>query len=61
MRCLQLMEPVMLRAEVVHGFGRGSKQLGFPTANLRIRFDKEKERSQLTLDENTVPVASGLP
>jgi FAD synthase len=27
-------ESVILRGKVVHGFGRGSKQLGFPTANL---------------------------
>ena len=27
-------EVVIVRGKVVHGFGRGSKQLGFPTANL---------------------------
>ena len=27
-------EAVIVRGTVVHGFGRGSKQLGFPTANL---------------------------
>ncbi len=26
--------PLMLEGPVVEGFGRGSKQLGFPTANL---------------------------
>ena len=41
--CLQLPEgylfqesPVRLKSTVVHGFKRGSKQLGFPTANLHV-------------------------
>ena len=29
-----LEEPMLLKGPVVHGFGRGSKQLGIPTANL---------------------------
>lgn len=29
-------EPIVLRAEVVHGFKRGSKELGIPTANLNM-------------------------
>lgn len=29
-------EPVVLHAEVVHGFKRGSKELGIPTANLNM-------------------------
>ena len=33
-----LSEPIRLRAEVVHGFGRGSKLLGFPTANMKVRW-----------------------
>jgi riboflavin kinase len=28
--------PVILEAEVIHGFKRGSKELGFPTANLSM-------------------------
>ena len=28
------VEPVVLVAKVVHGFGRGSKELGIPTANM---------------------------
>ena len=38
-RHLARIEPVRLRARVVHGFGRGSKQLGFPTANMQVRWD----------------------
>ena len=29
-----LSEPFHVRAEVIHGFGRGSRELGIPTANL---------------------------
>lgn len=29
-----LEKPLVFRGTVVHGFGRGSKQLGIPTANL---------------------------
>lgn len=29
-----------LRGPVVHGFGRGSRDLGFPTANLEIKYDE---------------------
>lgn len=36
-RELSLIAPVRLRGKVVHGFGRGSKELGFPTANIEIR------------------------
>eukprot|EP00746_Dinoflagellata_sp_MGD_P009706 gnl/MRDRNA2_/MRDRNA2_119815_c0_seq1.p1 gnl/MRDRNA2_/MRDRNA2_119815_c0~~gnl/MRDRNA2_/MRDRNA2_119815_c0_seq1.p1 ORF type:complete len:196 (-),score=38.13 gnl/MRDRNA2_/MRDRNA2_119815_c0_seq1:177-764(-) len=32
-----------LAAEVVHGFGRGSKTLGFPTANMKVCWDKKPE------------------
>eukprot|EP00490_Sorites_sp_Unknown_P018064 CAMPEP_0114638290 /NCGR_PEP_ID=MMETSP0191-20121206/542_1 /TAXON_ID=126664 /ORGANISM="Sorites sp." /LENGTH=189 /DNA_ID=CAMNT_0001850049 /DNA_START=70 /DNA_END=639 /DNA_ORIENTATION=+ len=35
-----------LCAKVVHGFGRGSKLLGFPTANMEIRWDLEPEKLQ---------------
>ena len=31
-----LAAPVLLRGPVVKGFGRGSKELGIPTANLDI-------------------------
>jgi len=30
-----LSPPLHVRAEVVHGFGRGAKELGWPTANLK--------------------------
>lgn len=36
-----------LRAQVVHGFGRGSKVLGFPTANMEVKWDKEDDPSSL--------------
>lgn len=29
-------KPIVLNAEVVHGFNRGSKELGIPTANLSM-------------------------
>lgn len=29
-------EPMVLQAEIVHGFQRGSKELGIPTANLSM-------------------------
>ena len=29
---------MIVKGEVVHGFGRGSKLLGFPTANLSLNF-----------------------
>merc|ERR1712110_1269029 len=32
-----------LAAEVVNGFGRGSKMLGFPTANMKVSWDKQVE------------------
>lgn len=47
-----MIEPIRLRAEVIHGFGRGSTQLGFPTANLQIRWDAEA--ANLTEEESNV-------
>lgn len=32
----QLAQPLVLNAEVIHGFKRGSKELGIPTANLNM-------------------------
>lgn len=48
-RSLKLLEsPARLGGQVVHGFGRGSSQLGFPTANLEIRWDATgEERTKL--------------
>jgi riboflavin kinase len=34
--------PIILNSFVVHGFGRGSKELGIPTANLEIEQLGEK-------------------
>ncbi|KPI86087.1 riboflavin kinase/fmn adenylyltransferase-like protein [Leptomonas seymouri] len=33
---MSTMKPWFLRGEVIHGFGRGGSQLGFPTANLKL-------------------------
>mmetsp|Transcript_119908 Transcript_119908/g.334530 ORF Transcript_119908/g.334530 Transcript_119908/m.334530 type:complete len:210 (-) Transcript_119908:55-684(-) len=43
-----------LRAKVVHGFGRGSKVLGFPTANMEVRWDKEQEPEALQPQEREI-------
>jgi len=53
---LKLSPVARLAATVVRGFGRGSSQLGFPTANLAIRWDAEKnqQRDSLQADEETV-------
>ena len=51
-RQLSVIAPVRLRGKVVHGYGRGSKQLGFPTANLEIHWDADA--SQLSQEELTV-------
>lgn len=37
--------PILLEAEVVHGFKRGSKELGIPTANLSMQELGEKGSS----------------
>ena len=50
-RQLSFITPVRLRAKVVHGYGRGSKQLGFPTANLEIRWDGDASSPKTTLSE----------
>merc|ERR1711865_138556 len=52
-RSLRVIEPIRLRAEVIHGFGRGSTQLGFPTANLRVRWDTDSGET-LTAEEASV-------
>ena len=41
----KIFTPVYLTGMVVHGFGRGSKELGIPTANL----DKEAVLSSVQL------------
>lgn len=54
-RSLKILEaPVRLCGRVVHGFGRGSSQLGFPTANLAIRWDAVDNRDILSGDERAV-------
>jgi len=40
-RTIQTIDPVHLKAEVIKGFGRGAKMLGFPTANMRIPWDTD--------------------
>jgi riboflavin kinase / FMN hydrolase len=39
------MEPLLLEGTVVKGFGRGSKQLGVPTANVEMT-EQNKEKTQ---------------
>ena len=46
-RELEKIPPLRLSSTVVRGFGRGSSQLGFPTANLAIRWDKRDDPSSL--------------
>jgi len=49
------LEPMpRLRAKVAHGFGRGSKVLGFPTANMEVRWDQEDNPDALAPDEQQV-------
>ncbi|CAE8707691.1 unnamed protein product, partial [Polarella glacialis] len=50
-----VLEPMpRLRATVVHGFGRGSKLLGFPTANMEVRWEKEGEKESLKPEEQAM-------
>mmetsp|Transcript_14925 Transcript_14925/g.26158 ORF Transcript_14925/g.26158 Transcript_14925/m.26158 type:complete len:186 (+) Transcript_14925:56-613(+) len=53
-RMRKVMEPMpRLKASVVHGFGRGSKMLGFPTANMDVRWEaaeKLNEQEETILD-----------
>lgn len=53
-----LSPPVLLRSKVIHGFGRGSKLLGFPTANMEIKWEPaatEMETAvELSADEAAV-------
>eukprot|EP00040_Diaphanoeca_grandis_P032379 m.196061 g.196061 ORF g.196061 m.196061 type:complete len:178 (-) comp32602_c3_seq1:34-567(-) len=44
--------PIALRAKVVRGFGRGSKMLGFPTANMEIKWEGKPD--DLSEDEKKV-------
>merc|ERR1712232_747226 len=54
-RAQQALEgPPRLRARVVHGFGRGSKMLGFPTANMEVKWYFEKEPEKLTAEEREI-------
>mmetsp|Transcript_15959 Transcript_15959/g.37776 ORF Transcript_15959/g.37776 Transcript_15959/m.37776 type:complete len:196 (+) Transcript_15959:45-632(+) len=49
------LEPApQLRAKVVRGFGRGSKLLGFPTANMEVRWDAASDPSKLAPEEKDV-------
>lgn len=41
-----------LRGKVVHGFGRGSKLLGFPTANMETLWDGEDPTKGVTLNDD---------
>mmetsp|Transcript_419 Transcript_419/g.790 ORF Transcript_419/g.790 Transcript_419/m.790 type:complete len:201 (-) Transcript_419:253-855(-) len=49
-----LVPPPRLRAKVVRGFGRGSKLLGFPTANMDVRWDSVSDAGKLAAEEQEV-------
>jgi len=54
-RMHQVLDPMpKLRAKVVHGFGRGSKVLGFPTANMEVLWDKASSPDDLAAHERDV-------
>merc|ERR1719471_1866675 len=54
-RSAQALNPMpRLRAKVVSGFGRGSKVLGFPTANMEVRWDKETSADELQPHERDI-------
>jgi hypothetical protein len=43
----KMKEPIELTSDIVHGFGRGGKKLGIPTANLDMVPDVEKKMVDL--------------
>mmetsp|Transcript_72867 Transcript_72867/g.173855 ORF Transcript_72867/g.173855 Transcript_72867/m.173855 type:complete len:181 (+) Transcript_72867:88-630(+) len=54
-RARRALEPApRLCAKVVRGFGRGSKLLGFPTANMEVRWDAAAEPEKLKSGEREV-------
>merc|ERR1712176_1103694 len=54
-RVQKTMEPLpRLKSKVVPGFGRGSKLLGFPTANMEVRWDMESEPEKLKPEERDI-------
>eukprot|EP00933_Yihiella_yeosuensis_P022982 TRINITY_DN17969_c3_g1_i1.p1 TRINITY_DN17969_c3_g1~~TRINITY_DN17969_c3_g1_i1.p1 ORF type:complete len:190 (+),score=46.59 TRINITY_DN17969_c3_g1_i1:113-682(+) len=51
----RLLDPMpRLKAPVVHGFGRGSKLLGFPTANMQVKWEKESDADSLESEEKAM-------
>ena len=44
---MKLPEPILLDGEVVKGFGRGSKQLGVPTANVQMTEENKEKTAAL--------------
>merc|ERR1719446_1855369 len=54
-RTRKALEPVLrLKSKVIHGFGRGSKLLGFPTANMEVKWDMENDVEKLTPEEREI-------
>mmetsp|Transcript_45979 Transcript_45979/g.99873 ORF Transcript_45979/g.99873 Transcript_45979/m.99873 type:complete len:194 (-) Transcript_45979:33-614(-) len=54
-RMRQALDPMpRLRARVVHGFGRGSKMLGFPTANMHVDWEMRDKPEELEKDARDV-------
>lgn len=52
--CRALDPAPRLRAKIIHGFGRGSKMLGFPTANMEVRWDQEACQAALAPQERDI-------
>lgn len=54
-RVTRVLDPMpKLKATVVHGFGRGSKTLGFPTANMEVKWDSEQTPEMLQPHEQDI-------
>ena len=55
----KLAKPLHMRAKVVRGFGRGSAEMGLPTANLdpaEISLNWQKELNDDTVDVKNIPL-----
>jgi riboflavin kinase len=55
----KLEKPLLMRAKVVRGFGRGSAEMGLPTANLdpaEVSLNWQKEMNDDTIDVENIPL-----
>ena len=53
--------PIRLRSSVIRGFGRGSRELGIPTANLSREEIGENVFDSLRCGTTTLPVGMQYP